>query len=131
MGLPTKVGKKRSNELLHKATPGAQHTIAVYHVARDQQVCDFCADPYPVTTYQCEIFTWTKDAAVPARDDGVWAACEVCADLIDDRDWAELSDRAFDRFCEIHNLPLLYQPELRREIEQLHELFRQHMHRPK
>jgi hypothetical protein len=123
-------GQGGSIELPQKAARGVEHTNTVYRVKRDPQVCDFCADPYPVTTYLCATFIWNKDAAVPAPANGAWAACEVCADLIDDEDWEELADRAFDRFCEVHNLPLLYQPELRREIEELHELFRRHIHRP-
>lgn len=130
MGYPRRWTKGGSIELPQKSYSGVEHTNTVYRVKPDPKVCDFCADPYPVTTYHCATFMWNKDAAVPAPANGVWSACEVCADLIDDQDWEELSDRAFERFCEVHNLPLLYQPELRHEIEELHELFRQHMHRP-
>lgn len=99
-------------------------------IERDPHVCDFCADPFPVTAYQCENFVWEKDSILPHQSDGAWAACRVCSDLIDGGKWISLHDRAFDKFVKTHGIPFIAQPSIRLTIIELHDLFRAHMRLP-
>jgi hypothetical protein len=53
-------------------------------------VCDFCDAPSPDWVYPCRSFAVTPNSG--SADD--WAACDACASLIDDRQYAALVRRA-------------------------------------
>lgn len=56
-------------------------------------ICDFCALIDPPWTYYCEPFTIVQAPAPPYQDDGMWAVCDPCHELIQDDDWEGLLDR--------------------------------------
>lgn len=90
-----------------------------------EAVCDFCNAPIPAHGWlvRTEPFGWTLGAEVnpleyvpltePNEDDGQWAACDICADLIRDGQWDELDRHSMWTFEHVHG-PL--SDDLRDEI---------------
>lgn len=90
-------------------------------------LCDFCSQSLPVYAYPCQTFTVP---GLPAGSAGGWAACAVCAALIDAGDLDGLADRATrlaDRSLLFGHLPLdLPYPEAFGMMRELHRLFFAH-----
>ena len=88
-------------------------------------VCDFCRQP-PALFYPCETFALS---ALQYVSRGNWAACLVCADLIDRQAWPELEARAVE-YSLPDDLPPARLDRYRVVVEawmhSLHEGFRAH-----
>ena len=61
-----------------------------------REMCDFCSEAPTTQIYACKNFLIprTKTATFQHESIGGWTACTKCAELIDGRRWAELTDRA-------------------------------------
>jgi hypothetical protein len=67
-------------------------------------ICDFCSSPSVVWRYPCEDFSLTlvfehkSGNRLPFAWDSAdgWAACEICASLIEAEDWDGLATRSYD-----------------------------------
>jgi hypothetical protein len=62
-------------------------------------ICDFCATPNPERKYLCMPFLLTIMMGIEQWSDEAWAACTVCAGLIDTDRWEDLLQ------CSIHTSP--------------------------
>ncbi|MBV9354271.1 MAG: hypothetical protein JO023_01965 [Chloroflexi bacterium] len=89
------------------------------------EVCDFCSAPRPVWAYPAWEFAITAHGWGSAGD---WAACTLCADLIERGDWTALAVRAVDTNPQVR-ATAAGQPAARalavETAGQLHRLFRQ------
>ena len=56
-----------------------------------------------------------------------FASCYRCAELIDGRRWAKLTDRAFTNFIKQHGVPRYAQFDVREQFREIHQLFREHL----
>lgn len=76
-----------------------------------QGVCDFCSAPKPAWGYKADNFATPAEFDVPSGTEyaygsaGGWAACDACADLIDDDAWNELFERAVASLSTLSPLP--------------------------
>lgn len=61
-----------------------------------EPVCDFCSSPAIAKTYACQSFEAIKTPQFVATSEGNWAACQVCADLIDHNCWDALMERSLE-----------------------------------
>jgi hypothetical protein len=62
-------------------------------------ICDFCSDTKVVKSYKCADFATavaTNKETLIIRSDGMWAACQICADMIDNNRWDELKQRSME-----------------------------------
>jgi hypothetical protein len=89
-------------------------------------VCDFCADEKVVKSYPVKDFVVSITPEAVITSAGAWAACQICADLIDAGNWRLLLRRSVLTFVEKQPrlAELIGLPELRKEIEQVHINFR-------
>jgi hypothetical protein len=83
-----------------------------------KEVCDFCSSPQIFKAYDCPTFATGLSAQVPRQSPdlpaltvhsmskGGWAACGICAALIDGDKWSELTERSVATL-------LIKEPELR------------------
>jgi hypothetical protein len=57
---------------------------------------------------------------------GRWAACDRCAELIEIEDWPKLAERAVRRF--VKQLPMTRDEQLdvKQQLREIHQLFREH-----
>ena len=58
---------------------------------------------------------------------GAWAACDRCAVLIDAGHWTQLTDRALRRFAKRFGVPRDEWSEVREQLAEIHQLFREHL----
>jgi len=83
-------------------------------------ICDFCSSPDVTRRYRAKSFV---DPARLGISDGDWAACDVCADLVDGEHWKALENRSIETFPggvdEAHEVPM------RIYIASLHRKFRE------
>lgn len=64
-------------------------------------ICDFCSSPAVVKSYACESFqafqlSHPQKGDLIGTSEGHWAACQVCADLIDHNCWEALLTRSYE-----------------------------------
>ena len=60
--------------------------------------CDFCSSTKIVTAYRVPDFIMLKLGGTEQGSKGEWVACQECADLVDKKDIAGLSDRVLMAF---------------------------------
>jgi len=95
--------------------------------------CDFCNAPTVVKLYDCKNFEWENQpifrggCAATVR---AWTACEKCAALIDAEQWDSLTERALRHFRRKHAIPRSSTPAIRKQLHQIHLLFREHRIKP-
>jgi len=103
----------------------------VFHVVpAGGERCDFCNAQPVFKVFSCCNFLvpWTKTWVFHHESVGGWAACRICAGLIDGGRWAELSDRAFRKFAKGHGgIARHDELPLKQQFRELHKLFREHM----
>ncbi|KAB1128812.1 hypothetical protein F6X68_30190 [Micromonospora sp. AMSO12t] len=77
------------------------HPIPLAQLANSQMMCDFCSAPHPVATFtfgNLDVAMSTDAAGVRMHNLGnSWAACEICARLVEQRDPEGLTRRAHKR----------------------------------
>lgn len=93
-------------------------------------LCDFCDSPDVVRSYDAAPVVMKMANADLYFCDSRWAACDVCARLIDEDRWDELSRRSFDLWIEGEHLrgnrPSLREQEfMRTDLPRLHGHFRE------
>jgi hypothetical protein len=90
--------------------------------------CDFCCAPPVFKVYQCINFS-SKGKAVFARGVAVgsWAACRKCAELVDQRKWVGLTDRAVRKFLRRHRVPREEVAAVRVQLAEISRLFAEHL----
>lgn len=82
--------------------------------------CDFCTAVHPQWVYPCTDFTITAPGVPGYGSVGNWAACGVCAELIERGHWDKLARRALARH------PAPSRRLLAPFVARLHAGFRQH-----
>lgn len=94
-----------------------------------RELCDFCSASPTTRLFACRNFVIprTKYAVFQQESVGAWAACDPCGLLIDAGHWSQLTDRALRRFMRIHGLSQSEEPEVRTQLAEIHQLFREHM----
>jgi hypothetical protein len=93
-------------------------------------LCDFCNGPAVARSYRAAPVTMPVRQNLLYFCDTEWAACALCARLIDDERWQELSDRSYTLWIQTENQrgvspPLPEREFMRTHIRQLHQLFRE------
>jgi hypothetical protein len=66
--------------------------------------CDFCTCVPVHKLYRCKNFE-LRGVPVFQKNEGVWAACWKCSELVDAAKWTELSEHAFQVFMKKHRVP--------------------------
>jgi hypothetical protein len=94
-----------------------------------REMCDFCGTSPTSRFYACRNFIVprTKHAVFQHESIGAWAACDRCAVLIDAGHWSQLTDRAFRRFCKKHGVSRYEEFQVREQLAEIHQLFKEHM----
>ena len=100
-------------------------------LSRRERICDFCSDPNPVSTFQCDAVASARFSDLPDISSGRWSACETCARLIEREDWRNLADRATEALCRDDTIAKGGLEMVRREVLELHSLFRRHRRSPR
>ena len=99
--------------------------------ASGKDLCDFCSNKTPVWDYECPDFLVSRDPMPePFRGDlvessrGDWAACEGCAQLIEQKAW----DRLVQRCVEVLRKRYPGRPysDMYQSIDIIHRGFRKH-----
>jgi hypothetical protein len=94
-----------------------------------REMCDFCSASPTARLYACRNFIVprTKHAVFQHESIGAWAVCDRCAVLIDAGHWSQLTDRAFRRFARIYGVPRSEWADVREQLAEIHQLFKEHM----
>ncbi len=104
--------------------------------AEGQEICDFCSSPSLEKTYDCPDFEADFHRSEAAQPDvlvgltirsvckGGWAACKVCASLIDRDKWAELTDRSLQTLLTHEPQLLPVAAAVRSTLVRMHHQFR-------
>ena len=94
-----------------------------------REICDFCSEAPTTQIYACKNFLIprTKTALFQHESVGAWAACEICAELIEGGRWSELTNRALTNFVKQHRVPPYAQFDVREQFREIHQLFREHL----
>ena len=94
-----------------------------------REICDFCATSATGRLYACRNFVIprTKHAVFQHESIGAWSACDRCAVLIDAGHWSQLTDRALRRFARIYGVPRSEWADVREQLAEIHQLFKEHM----
>jgi len=95
-------------------------------------VCDFCGGPWPEGGRSFKAVDYLSHIAVTdthqAVSEGAWAACPICANLIDIGDWDQLARRAAESYEAAYGLPDgLPSRFLETAMRELHDEFRRAM----
>ena len=103
--------------------------VFVFDAPPGREVRDFCSTSPTARLYACRnfIIPRTKHAVFQHESIGAWAACDRCAVLIDAGHWSQLTDRAFRRFCKKHGVSRYEELEVREQLAEIHQLFKEHM----
>lgn len=94
-----------------------------------REMCDFCCTSPTARLYACRNFVVprTKHTVFQHESIGAWAACDRCAVLIDAGHWSQLTDRAVRRFMKKYAVPKDQWREVREQLAEIHQLFKEHM----
>jgi hypothetical protein len=89
------------------------------------EICDFCSAKEVFAAYQCGNFiAFGKDTPYVQESSGAWAACYICATLIDNERWDDLTARSAKQLeKDLGFLPAGVKPFLK----EVHRLFRLNM----
>lgn len=94
------------------------------------EYCDFCTSAPVFKLYECSNFVF-NNMSIFRHGSGVWGACATCAELVDSDRWADLTNRAFRKFAKWHGpIPNCEATRLREQLQQVHQLFREHRTKP-
>jgi len=90
------------------------------------EFCDFCTAEKVFKVYRCKNFMFNS-MPVFQNGTGTWAACKMCAALVDADRWAELTERSFVKFAK-RNGPISRRDAIgvREQFRTIHQLFREH-----
>lgn len=88
----------------------ADHEPVPVPVQDPELKCDFCSAPDPTWQAECTPFLTSTNVVVPGvdfdqQDDGLWAACDTCADYIRRGDWQRLAYRSQKNFVRVSGMP--------------------------
>ena len=103
--------------------------VFVLDASPGREVCGFCSTSPTARLYACRnfIIPRTKNAAFQHESIGAWSACDRCAVLIGAGRWSLLTDRALRRFMRKYGVPQPEQNEVREQLAEIHQLFKEHM----
>jgi len=66
-----------------------------------------------------------EEVAFPWGSDGPWAACEICAALIEEDRWDDLAQRSVDTSSDMRAMEdMMARGEVKKSIKGLHSYFR-------
>jgi hypothetical protein len=121
-GVLTALTQGGSETTWYHAT-GADHPAVPVPREDPVLVCDFCSAPAPEWYAECTPFLASADAVVQGLgldniDDGVWAACDLCASYIRRGDWPRLLYRAEKAYA--------WPPGADGMVAYMHDQFRHH-----
>src|SRR5260370_17235797 len=92
--------------------------------------CDFCCTSPVSTVYACTNFSIERNSVFPfGLAVGSWAACRICAELVDAGRWNDLTNRSLKKFAKRHGVsppPFL---RVRQQLHEIHPPFPRHMPR--
>jgi hypothetical protein len=115
--MSTVVSKHRPQTPLKHRTP------------RGGNQCDFCGSVNVARLYPCTNFNWNAEP-IFEKENGYWASCHLCAGIIDQEKWKELSARVMAEVKRRKALnvlePTILQSELtqlQKDLVRLHKLF--------
>ncbi len=96
------------------------------------EVCDFCSDTPVVKVYDAApiLFAFAIQPQILHALDTKWSACAICAKLIDQNLWTDLTDRAMETWLakqRSHGVHIgcREQTEIKEEIHRMHASFRE------
>jgi hypothetical protein len=94
-----------------------------------REMCDFCGTSPTTCLYACRNFVVprTKHAVFQHESIGAWSGCDRCAVLIDAGHWSQLTERALRRFANRYGIPKDEWGEVREQLAEIHQLFKEHM----
>ena len=107
-----------------------------------QEICDFCSSPSLEKTYDCPDFEADcyrsggsqsgsfGGLTVHSVCKGGWAACKVCASLIDNDRWTALTDRSLQTLLDQAPYLLPVAADVRSTLARMHQQFRKLKKRP-
>jgi len=105
-------------------------------------VCDFCSGPEIFKTYDCEDFVTSAIQVEPHaasqhprmrvvhNSRGGWAACKICAELIDQDRWDDLAERSLATLLLSEPSLAPFKHEVLIHLRRMHQEFRQLKKRP-
>jgi hypothetical protein len=103
-------------------------TLVPCIVPRGGDCCDFCCTSPVSTVYVCSNFEVEGNLVFsPELAAGSWAACRVCADLVDSERWNDLTSRAVKKFAKRHGVSLLAMVGVREQFAEIHRAFAKHL----
>lgn len=89
--------------------------------------CDFCLSSPIEKLYPCLNFVFNGNFVFLNKTHGHWATCNRCSELVESRGWAELIDRSYNQYCQLHGPVARYDSfKLKEQYRELVRLFREH-----
>ena len=106
----------------------ARH-VFIFNAPSGREMCDFCSTSPTARLYGCRNFVVPRTNQTVFRHDsiGAWAACDRCASFIDAGLWSQLTDRALRQFMKKNGLPRYTEFEVREQLADIYQLFKEHM----
>lgn len=88
-------------------------------------ICDFCGVKNPQRTYLCAPFNMITIAGIEQWSDNAWAACNTCAELIDNDRWDALVNRSLKTLPFRHLLNAAELKQYKEILVRMHQGFRE------
>jgi hypothetical protein len=103
--------------------------VLTFDAPAGREVCDFCHSSPTTRLYACRNFLVprTKQAVFQHVPIGAWSACTRCAAFIEAGHWSALTERSLRHFMQKHGLPRYAQFEIREQLADIHQLFKENM----
>ena len=94
-------------------------------VTAGSNMCDFCSCLSVFKIYRCKNFE-LRGTPVFNKREGLWAACWMCSQLVDDKKWPALTEHAFQVFMKKHRVPRYEALQVREQFAEMVRLFSAH-----
>lgn len=88
-------------------------------------ICDFCSAGDPPRKYLCAPFRMMTIFGIEQWSDNAWAACNTCAELIDNDRWDALTQRSLKSLPFRHLLNAAELQKFREILTTMHQGFRE------
>ena len=75
-------------------------------MSEEAMVCDFCSSPDVVWMFPADTFTMFRSEGADHVSLDDWAACEICAHLIEQELWDDLTRHAYQSFQAVNPTPI-------------------------
>jgi hypothetical protein len=94
-------------------------------------VCDFCSEPVTeVRTFDVAPLAMKVKKTIVYFCDNRWAACPICAQMIDENRWDELTTRSYETWLQAEHArgakpDFAFKQFMKTQVSELHQLFRE------